>query len=321
MKNVTKAIANATNKARHFIIGLRTSLERGGGDPVDFGMMFSSREGGFALTPQEAAEYRACIDAIVAVYGSRPDARPLSERTAEHLLRTATTRSLRPRRHIASDPRIKFLRRLAVEMRSLRKAFAKSPDIWAVNIKIHGIAERLLPLQFGTVTFQRGTKGLASRIALSCHAFSPKKRVGKARIADENAVRDKLRAELRGLFSDGVVATASVEAFDNTAALRIATERVRQAVDIINFFAVCFDWPRSIIRAFVPPEGERQGLTWHAENGNAMAYLKDSRATRPVFKFSVRSRRAKKFGAGRAHDLLSASKRTPFQERLTPVLV
>ena len=300
---------------------LRSGVAPGDGDR---GMLFIGKYGGFALTGAETAAFSDCAKSMVALYGSTEATRTRSKKAVQHLLQTTLARIVRPARDEPQTHRQRFERRMAAELRALRRELARPPEDWRVTVRVDGLKGRALPLTFGGVEFQRGSRATGKRVAAKIVAFAPTRgRHSADAVRGENESREKARKEVLALFSSGTIATVIVAAFDYQAAKQLGVERVRRTVDAVNFFAPFFAVRDDVQhRAFVPPEGERSALAWATDQPgvDGMTFNAGHRDDRPIWKLSLKSRQAKKVGIHRASLLLADGARTALEDRIVNAL-
>jgi hypothetical protein len=159
-------------------------------------------------------------------------------------------------------------------------------------------------------------------VASKLEEFAPKRRRAKKQMEAEHEVRKSSREEITGLFSPHAGATVKVQAFDAVAARRLAVERVRRTVDVVNFFAPFFHGNHARYRAYVAPDGERTNLPWAVRpvDGDTFQWSDASEDEAPVTEFAPESARAQQVGARRASEILASDAPTDLESRILKAL-
>lgn len=288
---------------------------------------FFSQEnlGGFRLSGKALQLYRNCFESLVALHQVNPSVQLLSKTAAEDLLQTTILRTLRPGRGQETESRATFERRLAREVRNLRDRLLAESRTWLVSVQIQGIATTSLPAMFGSVKFVRGDSDTGKSLADNLRHYDPRpRRVARKKIEEENQVRASTRTEIAAIFSTEAIATVSVSAFDLDAAQILGIEKIRRAIDILNFFASLTSSDRrlGLQRAFVGPEGER--ITLHSvvcqgdgdfrRLGNRLA------GNNPLVMVDLASAKAKKLGLARAGEIFAREDPTDLDARILTAL-
>jgi hypothetical protein len=319
-------VEKALKPVRDLMERLRAPSRDDGDASIDDDVvLFTGLSGGLHLTGKLARLYRQCIDALDAVHGKNPSARLVSRTRNEELLRDAIFRTFRRPMSGENETRRMFERRLDKELASLRRALLAPSEGWVVTVRVGGLRREVLPFTLGTVEFKEGNHDTAGELASILKNIDLRREPRRLphSVAVENRSREKARTELTTMFSADATASLVVQAGDIDAARRIGVFRVRQTVDIINFFASFLDEPRERQgRAFVAPDGPRTDSIWvvHQVAGDRMKWRPPWRRDTPVVAFDIASARAKEYGLTRAHDILRREDRTDLEQRLVTAL-
>jgi hypothetical protein len=283
-------------------------------------MFYSARLGGLGLSGNEAKAYKACLASLVALHGENADQRIISTDAVERVMRNAILRALRVRKPGTS--RETFEARLTREIRRLRREILALPTEWLVTVRVEGLGPAGLPLRWGGIEFNPGTEALGNRLARGIVEFEPKRRAAARSMEGERKTRERAREEIRSVFSAGPSATLSVHVVDDKAAKHLAIERVRRAVDILNFFAPFFQKIPGPHRARVGPDGPRAGLTWiMSRDGSEDVHWSDGWADElPITEVDPTSTLASKFGLTRASEMFAQPEPSDLERRILNAL-
>jgi len=318
--NVRKAFKMVLNLIENLNAGPPAGRAQPGGGAV----VSIAATGMVQLVGKEAELFEATHDRLEQLDGGDHKLRRISREELHGRLMNVLRRTLRGRESITREA---FKRRVGREMTSLRKAVLGPLKEWLVTHRVSGFRPNVLPFTFGRVVFNEGTRENAETIANRLHDVVPRQWSGRRRphsAAKENEARVGSRAELVETFSKDALATIVVRASDAIAARRIALARLRQTIDIVNFFAAHFDVPRHRDgRAFVPPDGPRIAAPWAVQQVDAQGgrWSTDSHPSESrVVAFDTSSPRAKECGVARVHKLLAGEERSDLEQRLLMAL-
>lgn len=294
-----------------------TAMSGAGDTKVKY--LFISTWGGLSLSGDDADAYRACRDAIIRLHGANTERRLISRRTVEKLLTDTLLRALRPVRSGYKDPRPRFEGRKARELRRLRRRLSAGGRSWQLAVEVTGLWKTALPMMFGRVSFIRGSRRAAKQITSNLHDLQPgdRRTTMKKRFA-ENESRKKLRGELTSMFESNAIALVGVAAADGDAAKELGLGEVRRAVDILNFFAKCFEHPAGTHRAYLAPEGPGACQRWAVYDPDTWmcAPPNDTPDEWPITKVRPQSRLARQVGLARVHELLARETRSDLEDRI-----
>lgn len=291
-----------------------------------FAVFFQPKLGGIRISGAEAVLYWDCVDTLTQLHGIQPDQRTMSREAVVRLLDSAILRTLRPRRGPSGRTREKFASRLTRELTRLRKGLVSPTKEWMVVAQVHGLGPRGMPFAFGGIDFEAASAEVGTRVAARIPAFEPKKRASKNKVSVEVETRSKARADLTAALSeDGTaVAWVPVRAVDDKAAKHLALQRLRRALDVLNFFAPFLQEPPGLVyRAYVAPEGPRTQLVWAAypADGRGLKWGGRWPAGHPrVRGVDVGTERAVEIGLSRASALLASADRSDLEDRIVNAL-
>ena len=224
---------------------------------------------GFGRVNSKVADlHRSGIDALEAVHGKNPNTRLMSSGRAREIL-GAVLRQTFPRSKAGTTAsRATFERRLSRALSGARRALREPAQTWAVSVRVDGFHPAVLPFAFGAVSFDEGTAERGTTLAAALADLEPTPALRRRwraphTIEVENRMRDSARKELAASFTGGAVASLEVRAGDKETAERIGIARLRETLDIINFFSLFLDHPRERQgRAYCAPDGPREGMVW-----------------------------------------------------------
>lgn len=311
-------VAKVMPLVRNLIERLRSTL-RAGMHSDDHEYMFFSKWGTLVIQGNDTPYYRACRDALIALHGNNSERRLLSRRSAEKLLTEALMRTLHPARAGYNDPRPRFERRMQMELRRLREGLLVPLRRWQLAVEVTGLANTILPMTFGRIRVVRGSKKVAAQIAANIFDLQPgNSRIPlKKRIA-ENASRQESRDEVTKMFAQNAIALAEVGAVDSSAAKELGLSEVRRTIDVLNFFTPFFEHPVGPHRAYVAPEGRGANLRWTVYDPNtwAFSYNDETPDEWTIRELKPTSRRARKVGLVRMHQLLASETRSDLDDRI-----
>lgn len=319
-KELEKAITLVRNLIEHLRQSFGATSERTG-ERHDF--IFLSQWGELALSGDDAGKYRECRDVMLGIHGANSSRRAISRRTVEKLLTDTLLRVLLPVRSGHADPRPKFSRRMERELRRLRRGLASPLRRWKLVVQVAGLLRPALPLELGRVRFVRGTKARGKELAANIHDYEPTRaRFSQKRLQTINADRAKSRAKVAQMFSEHALALAEVAASDYAAAKQLGLVEIRQVVDVLNFFAPLFEFPRGIHRAYVAPEHRGARLQWlvYDPDGSHSAHNDEFADEWPISKLRLGSRQARQLGLVRVNDLLANETRTDLEDRIVTAI-
>lgn len=311
-----KAMEKAVKATRGLIQNVNNSLARERSTPLgDEPMLAFHRPqlGQLLLVGLELSTYQACLNTLLKVHGPKDERREVSRRKVERILQAAILRTILPLR--PRPTRATFERRLADQLRTLRRELTQEPVAWTFIVEVHGLASRGLPVTFGGVTFEHGDGELGRRAGAR---LAPASEADGVRQDHAAATRAGLEAHFLG----EAIAIVRVSAVDEKAVELIGEARVARAVQALNFF-MSFDADAPVLRrAYLAPAGKRTRFVWvaQAEASHDVHWGHRGAESTRALALDLSSDRAAKLGVHRASALLASGNRSDFEDRIVTAL-
>ena len=276
--------------------------------------------GGFRLQGRVAGLFRECLELLLQVHPKEAHVHVLSRTQADQILSRALLGVLHPRQP-DDGSKAAFDERIAREVAALRSQLTTAPRVWKVAHRVLGIRADSLPFTFGTVEFSSG-EASASQIAKLVPTATRGVRPGREGLATEHKIRRKGRAEIRAAFRDNAVATTAAQAMDSKAAVEIALERTRRAVDVINFFVPYFQEGLRAGPVLVAPAGKRIEASYAvwAPGQAGVSWSRDWYPYDYPAVLTFNGSRAQEVGFARAHEIAKAPTRNSLEDRILSAL-
>src|SRR6266851_3047835 len=105
------------------------------------GMLFSQEElGGLLLTPEDATEFRMCVDSIQELVAGRDG--KISTNAVEKILQTAVLKALDINN---TDPEPDFSKRIARGIQEAQTSLKRKCDTYLVRLEVQGLDPKGLP--------------------------------------------------------------------------------------------------------------------------------------------------------------------------------
>ena len=212
------------------------------------------------------------------------------------------------------QPTVEFPQRLETSLSELRKTLSEEPTYWSVHLEVAGLEQNGLPRTVGNTEFYvmnqdrlSSFQGHIATIVDTMRNTAAEKESAKKILSDEM---------FQGLLGK-ICAHVRVSANDKNAADALALKKLRQTIDVINFFA-----------SIVGTSGAQVYLPWEAKPHIAhLLTLADnlkhinwgSSWRGPAFPFSfsqIEGRRADGIGFSRASAILGKISPNTIEDRL-----
>jgi hypothetical protein len=318
------AIKRATKLVRSLAEGLRARREQPTSEASQRNVAFLGFAGFGRVDSNVAGLYESCIDALEAVHGKNLNTRLVRPARAREILGQVLQQAFPRSKATAPVSRAQFERRLSKALSEARRALREPPQAWAVSVRVDGFQPSVLPFAFGGVSFEPGTPERGTGLAASIADLEPtpalRRRWGAPHtIEAENRTRERARKEVAESFTGGAVASLEVRAGDKETAERIGLARLRETLDVINFFSSFLDHPRERQgRAYCAPDGPRESMVWMIRPvaGKGLTWRPPDPARMLVAAFDLKSALAVECGLPHVDEMLRSEARTDLQQRI-----
>lgn len=261
--------------------------------------------GGLMLTDDDAKEYRQCVDAMHAQASGKTE--HISRSAIESFIQGAILRALDPL-GIATEK--DFEKRLASALVNLTEELKAEPSIWETHFPVDGLLTEKLPHTFGRCEFYFGDETVLNKLLERIHRIVlPNAGEDVARI-DKWSIRQRIQELVRGQ----TWVFTLVNAVDGTAARIIARKRVRQTVDILNFYSNLGGRPPSqVLLAGDPRPGI---LNTFLFSEDPPAFEPPSERVGPIAPFSFATPDLEQAGFERMSEMLKKQPPSEFEDRV-----
>lgn len=202
-----------------FIRSIHASLAAGSPSSLNGLRVLSKRnEGSLFLDRSESAQFDEAVAALRKTFGKKPD---ISQKTVEQYLRDALFGAL----DLQKRSQAPFEDRLALAIDELKASLAKLPVDYKCYLPLAGCDASGLPWTFGAVRLVVFNETQVKHIVAAA-----------GRTRNDASVLGVLEGVQRAASWNQPVAIVTVPARDDDAARDLATKRVQQTVDCMNFF-------------------------------------------------------------------------------------
>lgn len=319
-----EAIRRATQLVRSLAEGLRALRERPGNEGGERYVAFLGFAGFGRVDSKVADLHRSSIEALEAVHGRNPNTRLVSPGRAREILGDVLQQTFPRSKAATTVPRATFERRLSKALSAARRVLREPPQTWAVSVRVDGFHPTVLPVALGTVSFHEGTTERGTALAAAIADLEPTPTLRRRwraphSIEAENRTRETARKEVAASFTGGAVASLEVRAGDKETAERIGIARVRETLDVINFFSSFLDHPRERQgRAYCAPDGPRESVVWmiRSVTGKGLTWRPPDPGRMLVTAFDPKSPLATECGLPLVDEMLRSEARTDLQQRI-----
>ncbi|MGA2964958.1 MAG: hypothetical protein ABSD64_02020 [Terriglobales bacterium] len=261
--------------------------------------------GGLMLTDDDAKEYRQCVGAIHAQASGKTE--HISRSAIESFIQGAILRALDP---LATDTEKDFEKRLDSALGHLTEELKAEPSIWETHLPVQGLATDKLPSTFGRCEFYFGDEPFLNELMERIgRVVLPDVGEGAAQVG-KRFIRERIQKLVRGQTWVFTLANA----VDGRAARLIARKRVRQTVDILNFYANLGGRPPCQV---LLAEDPRPGiLNTFLFSENPPAFEPPSERVGPIVAFSFASPDLEQAGLERMSEMLKKQPPSEFEDRV-----
>jgi hypothetical protein len=194
-----------------FVRTVAISYDAAAWNPNAFEYFFTREDLTVSLTGADGQKYQRCLSDL---YEAVAPKEMLSRGAVENLANTAFAHILRKGMNVPREG-VDFQTFCDCQLKELRKALERKPNIWEVISRVCGVDLGGLPLKIGKVDFVLATPDVLDKLPEA--------------ILTKNLTKEH--------FAGKALARISVPAVDNDAARAAANKVLQQTIDILNFFA------------------------------------------------------------------------------------
>lgn len=227
----------------------------------------------------------------------------------ENVLISAIDTAMFPK---AEQKGIAFKERLSISLKQLEQKLTSEPKSHKVFVPIEGFQDDISPFEFGNVSFCTYETGPSEEFNSVVESSASDK---------DRELNKRLIADFTSGYEGKILASTTVLAFDNEAAMTMAQKEIQLTIDVLNFIvgliyrsmarldSLNTFWPRSIENTIMlRTEGDKQVI--------ASVGSKVSGPLRKVSSTDLRSYRAEQFGFRRLDEILKKQQRNGLEDRL-----
>jgi len=280
---------------------------------VNTRLLHLAEYGSLVLSGEDSDQYFDCVMNLHAAVDAKTG--QISFGVVESATQLAILKALDG---VKKQPTVEFPQRLETALGELRKTLCEPPITWSVHLEVAGLERHGLPRTVGNTEFYVMDQNRLSGFEVHVATIVDRMRYTAA---EKGPAKKMLLDQMSHGLLGKTCAHVRISATDANAANALALKRLRQTLDVTNFFASILGIPGA--RVYLPWEAsphQAQSLTF-ADNRERLNWGSSLQGPSFPFSFSqIQGRRADEIGFSRASAILRSINPNPIENRLLSAL-